>query len=126
MNDDAVPRTIRAVSTERLLLLEEEADALGFSRRLSADWVREHAAASATHYLLPLFAHDLRHRPEVSPQWRCYTLLTVVTGEEVWSLLDVRPDTFRALPESLTPAAKTEIHRRIERARSQVEYERAE
>ncbi|MCF3100042.1 hypothetical protein IPZ58_00355 [Streptomyces roseoverticillatus] len=123
---DEVPRTIRAVSTEQLLLLEEEAAALGFSRRLSVDWVRAHAAPSATHYLLPLFPHDLRHRPEVSPQWRCYTLLTVVTGEEFRSLLDVRPATFRTLPETLTPPEKTEIHRRMERARSQVEYERAE
>ncbi|MEV4925573.1 hypothetical protein [Streptomyces roseoverticillatus] len=37
-----------------------------------------------------------------------------------------RPDTFRALPESLAPAAKAELHRRIERARPQVEYEGVE
>ncbi|CAM5487307.1 hypothetical protein [Streptomyces abikoensis] len=120
------PRTIRAVSTEQLLVLEGEATALGFSRRLSVEWVREHAAAAGTHYLFPLFPHYLRHRPEVSPQWRCHLLLTVVTGEEVTSLLDVRPDTFRALPETLTSAEKTDVRGRLDRARSQVAYEEGE
>ncbi|MGK5732036.1 hypothetical protein [Streptomyces sp. URMC 124] len=122
MTDD-VPRTIRAVSTQQLLLLEEEAAALDFSRRLPLEWVREHAAAAATHYLFPLFAHDLRHRPEVSPQWRCDLLLTVATGEEIRSMLDVRPTAFRALPESLTRDAKRDVARRMQRARSQREYE---
>ncbi|GGY05015.1 hypothetical protein [Streptomyces hiroshimensis] len=119
---DTVPRTIRAVSTERLLLLEQEAATLDFSQRLPVEWVREHAAPAATHYLFPLFVHELRHRPEVSPQWRCELLLTVVTGEEIRSMLDVRPDSFQALPESLTPAAKRDIARRIERTRTQREY----
>ncbi|WP_058047495.1 hypothetical protein [Streptomyces roseifaciens] len=121
-----LPRTIRAVSTERLLLLEEEAAALGFSQRLPVEWVREHAAASATHHLFPLFVHELRHRPEVSPQWRCHLLLTVVTGEEIVSLLDVRPESFQALPETLDPAAKTDVHRRMQRARTQSAYQVAE
>ncbi|QLE72809.1 hypothetical protein FGW37_15515 [Streptomyces rectiverticillatus] len=121
-----LPRTIRAVNTERLLLLEEEAAALGFSQRLPVEWVREHAAPSATHHLFPVFVHELRHRPEVSPQWRCELLLTVVTGEEVLSLLDVLPESFRDLPESLDPAAKTDVHRRMRRARTQSAYQGAE
>src|SRR5687767_15162028 len=35
-----LPRTIRAVDTERLLWLEEEAARLGFSQRLPVDWLR--------------------------------------------------------------------------------------
>ncbi|MFC5147545.1 hypothetical protein [Streptomyces aureoversilis] len=120
------PRTVRALGTEQLLLLEEEAAALRFNRRLTVEWVREHAAASATHYLFPLFVHELRHRPEVSPQWRCHLLLTVVTGEEIVSLLDVRPASFQALPESLDPATKTDVRRRMQGARTQIAYESAE
>ncbi|QEV04949.1 hypothetical protein CP972_03900 [Streptomyces prasinus] len=42
-----LPRTIRAVDTDQLLLLELEAARLGFSQRLPADWLREHAQAAA-------------------------------------------------------------------------------
>ncbi|WP_432043792.1 hypothetical protein [Streptomyces cadmiisoli] len=49
-----LPRTIRAVDTDRLLLLEEEAARLGLSQRLPVDWLREHAQAAAVHYLFPV------------------------------------------------------------------------
>ncbi|MET8170181.1 hypothetical protein ABZT34_39120 [Streptomyces sp. NPDC005329] len=111
-----LPRTIRAVDTERLLLLEEEAARLGFSQRLPADWLREHAGAEAVHYLFPAMEHRLTHRPDVPPQWRCELLLTVRTGDEVLSLLDVLPATFQELPETLGAAAKSDIAARMKRA----------
>ncbi|CBG75860.1 hypothetical protein F3K40_41895 [Streptomyces sp. LBUM 1478] len=112
----ALPRTIRAIDTERLLLLEEEAARAEFSQRLPVDWLREHTGAAAVHYLFPMMEHRLSHRPEVSPQWRCRLLLTVRTGEEVLSLLDVLPATFHALSETLDAAAKTDIASRMETA----------
>ncbi|MEU1553817.1 hypothetical protein ABZ517_14005 [Streptomyces scabiei] len=112
----ALPRTIRAIDTERLLLLEEEAARAGFSQRLPVDWLREHTGVAAVHHLFPVMEHRLSHRPEVSPQWRCRLLLTVRTGEEVLSLLDVLPATFHALEETLDAAAKTDIASRMERA----------
>lgn len=117
-----LPRTIRAVDTERLLLLEEEAARLGFSQRLPADWLREHAQAAAVHYLFPGMEHWLSHRPEVSPQWRCELLLTVRTGEEVLSLLDVWPASFEELAETLDTTAKTDIAARMKRALSLREW----
>jgi hypothetical protein len=63
--------------------------------------------------------HRLRHRPEVSPQWRCQLLLTVSTGEQIWGLLDVLPDTFNKLPETLDAASKRDIVSRIEQAVTQ-------
>ncbi|WP_328557914.1 hypothetical protein [Streptomyces sp. NBC_00358] len=110
------PRTIRAVDTDRLLLLEMEAARTGFSQRLAADWLREHARGGAVHYLFPTMEHRFSHRPEVSPQWRCELLLTVRTGEEVLSLLDVLPATFQGLPETLDATAKTDIAARMRRA----------
>ncbi|MFB6982322.1 hypothetical protein [Streptomyces scopuliridis] len=117
-----LPRTIRAVDTAQLLNLEQEATAFGFSQRLPVDWLREHLAAEATHYLFPALVHGLRHRPEVSPQWRCRLLLTVGTGEQILSLLDVLPDTFDKIPETLDAASKTDIARRIEQAMSQRDW----
>ncbi|WP_371798970.1 hypothetical protein OG963_14100 [Streptomyces sp. NBC_01707] len=118
----ALPRTVRAVDTNQLLDLEKEAATLGFSQRLPVPWLRKHLAAEATHYLFPTIVHQLRHRPEVSPQWRCQLLLTVTTGEEIWGLLDVLPDTFDRLPETLDAASKKEIVSRINRATTQAEW----
>ncbi|WP_275461378.1 hypothetical protein [Streptomyces noursei] len=50
----ALPRTIRAVNSDQLLLLEEEAARWGFSQRLQPDWLREHVQAAAAHYLFPV------------------------------------------------------------------------
>ncbi|MGW6704928.1 GNAT family N-acetyltransferase [Streptomyces sp. NPDC054956] len=118
----ALPRTIRAVDTDRLLALEREAAAYGFSQRLPVDWLREHVAEGASHYLFPVLVHQLGHRPEVSPQWRCQLLLTVRTGEQILSLLDVLPATFDELAETLDAASKTDIAGRMERARTQREW----
>ncbi|MFK4221556.1 hypothetical protein [Streptomyces sp. NPDC019890] len=118
----ALPRTIRAVDTEQLLDLEQEATALGFSQRLPADWLRQHTTAGATHYLFPALEHHLSHRPEVSPQWRCQLLMTVMTGDQVLSLLDVLPATFDELLENLDAASKADIANRVERAQSLREW----
>ncbi|MGV9852305.1 hypothetical protein ACWDWU_26555 [Streptomyces sp. NPDC003442] len=118
----ALPRTVRAVGTGQLLDLEQEAATYGFSQRLPVDWLREHLAAEARHYLFPTLVHRLRHRPEVSPQWRCQLLLTVSTGEQIWGLLDVLPDAFDKIPETLDAASKKDIVSRIERAVTQREW----
>lgn len=88
----------------------------GFSQRLPVDWLKEHLAAEATHYLFPTLVQRLTHRPEVLLQWRCQQLLTFSTGEQIWGLLDVLPGTFDKLPETLDAASKKDIVSRIERA----------
>jgi hypothetical protein len=117
-----LPRTVRAVGTEQLLELENEAATCGFSQRLPVDWLREHLSAEGTHYLFPTLVHRLRHRPEVSPQWRCQLLLTVRTGEQIWGLLDVLPDTFDKIPETLDAESKKDIVSRIGGAVTQREW----
>ncbi|PJM93931.1 hypothetical protein [Streptomyces sp. CB01373] len=111
-----LPRTVRAVDTAHLLDLAQEAAMHGFSQRLPVDWLREHLAAEATHYLFPTLVQRLTHRPEVPLQWRCQQLLTVSTGEQIWGLLDVLPDTFDKIPETLDTASKKDIVSRMERA----------
>ncbi|MET9558388.1 hypothetical protein [Streptomyces sp. NPDC006645] len=117
-----LPRTVRTVDTAQLLDLAQEATLHGFSRRLPVDWLQEHLAAEATHYLFPTLVHRLAHRPETSPQWRCRQLLTVSTGEQILGLLDVMPSTFDKIPETLDVASKTDIVSRIERAVSVREW----
>ncbi|GHG62483.1 hypothetical protein [Streptomyces griseocarneus] len=118
----ALPRTVRAVDTDQLLDLEQEAATGRFNQRLPVAWLREHLAAEATHYLLPTLAQRLNHRPEVSPQWRCQLLMTVRTGEQIWGLLDILPDTFDKLPETLDAASKKDIASRMEQAVTQREW----
>ncbi|MFJ1938617.1 hypothetical protein ACIOGZ_38945 [Kitasatospora sp. NPDC088160] len=117
-----LPRTVRAVDTAQLLDLAQEAAMHGFSQRLPVDWLQEHLAAEAAHYLFPTLIQRLRHRPEVPLQWRCQQLLTVRTGEQIWGLLDVLPETFDKLPETLDTASKKDIVSRIERAVTQREW----
>ncbi|MFD4583580.1 hypothetical protein [Streptomyces sp. NPDC058434] len=111
-----LPRTVRAVDTAQLLDLAQEAAMHSFSQRLPVDWLREHLAAEATHYLFPTLVQRLTHRPAMPLQWRCQQLLTVNTGEQIWGLLDVLPDTFGKIPETLDTASKKNIVSRIERA----------
>ncbi|MFI6645295.1 hypothetical protein [Streptomyces sp. NPDC050504] len=111
-----LPRTVRAVDTAQLLDLAQEAALHGFSQRLPVDWLREHLAAQATHYLFPTLVQRLTHRPEVPLQWRCQQLLTVSTSEQIWGLLDVLPDTFDKIPETLDTTSKKDIVNRIEQA----------
>lgn len=94
----------------------------GFSQRLPVDWLQEHLAAEATHYLFPTLVQHLRHRPEMPMQWRCQQLLTVRTGEQIWGLLDVLPDTFARIPETLDAASKKDIVSRIGQAVTQREW----
>ncbi|MEV8350260.1 hypothetical protein ACFVTT_12530 [Streptomyces niveus] len=117
-----LPRTVRAVDTARLLDLAQEAALHGFSRRLPVDWLREHLAAEATHYLFPTLVHRLAHRPETPVQWRCQQLLTVSTGEQILVLLDVMPGTFDKIAETLDTASRVDIVSRIERAVSVREW----
>lgn len=111
-----LPRTVRAVDTDQLLDLAQEAAVHSFSQRLPVDWLREHLAAEATHYLFPTLVQRLTHRPAMPMQWRCQQLLTVSTGEQIWGLLDILPETFDKIPETLDTASKKDIVDRIEQA----------
>ncbi|GII75539.1 hypothetical protein Sru01_05210 [Sphaerisporangium rufum] len=109
MSDPDVPRTVKAISTAQLVLLDEEATRYGFSRRHGVAWLTEYADPGATQYLYPAFVHHLDHRPECSPQWRCMLLLALRDGEQVFSLLDVLPASFDELPDTLDHTTKTRI-----------------
>ncbi|MEQ7128740.1 hypothetical protein ABN034_29950 [Actinopolymorpha sp. B11F2] len=113
-----LPRTVLGVNSACLLELEDKAVDLGFSQCLPPEQLRRHLAPDAIHYLLPAFVHILKHRPDVSPQWRCEALLTMNDDMHVLSLLDVLPTTFAQQPETLTLAQKTDAVQRMQQAPS--------
>ncbi|WP_055483146.1 hypothetical protein [Sphaerimonospora mesophila] len=113
MASSEVPRTVKAVNTTQLIHLDEEAMVCGLSRQHGAGWLAERADPEATHYLWPALVHCLDHRPEYSPHWRCMLLLVLRDGQQVFSLLDVLPASFDALPENLDRSTKTQITQRL-------------
>ncbi|MEV4744897.1 hypothetical protein ACFQVD_25990 [Streptosporangium amethystogenes subsp. fukuiense] len=113
MAPSEIPRTVKAVNTTQLIHLDEEATVCGLSRQHGGGWLAEYADPEATHYLWPALVHSLNHRPEHSPHWRCMLLLALREGQQVFSLLDVLPASFYALPENLDRATKTQIAQRL-------------
>ncbi|GAA2522832.1 hypothetical protein [Pilimelia columellifera] len=104
-----VPRTVKAVTSDELLALDDEARSRRYNRHHGSGWLAEYAALSAAHYLHPVLVHRLTRRPEYSPHWRCALLLQMRDVQQVFSLLDVWPPTFDRIPESLSRAEKTTI-----------------
>jgi hypothetical protein len=108
-----VPRTVKAIETSELMRLDDEARAYGFNRHHGPGWLATNAAPSAIHYLHPVVVHAAGRRPEFSPHWRCTLLLTLRDDQEVFSLLDVWPQTFEQLPETLDAETKSTISQRL-------------
>lgn len=121
-----VPRTVKAIDTTQLIVLDEEARACGLNRNHGVGWLAAHADPMATHYLWPVLVHNLAHRPDFSPHWRCLVLLTVREGQEVCSLLDVLPASFDRLPETLDAVVKSKIAARLEHGSLMTQAEWAE
>lgn len=104
-----LPATVIAVDTTTLLHLEEEAAKHDLSQRSSREWLASRISGHGRHYLRPSLVHQLAHRPEVNPQWRCEVLITMRDGEQVLSLLDVLPNSFERLSDDLSPSEKRAI-----------------
>jgi hypothetical protein len=104
-----VPSLVKAVSTPELVRLDTEAIEFRLNRNHGADWLPKYADPEATHFLRPFMLHRLSHRPEVSPHLRCMLLLRMRDGQQVFSLLDVMPASFDALPDTLDTTTKTRI-----------------
>ena len=109
----SVPRTVKSIGTTELVRLDDEARERGFNRHHGPGWLATNAAPSAIHYLHPGVIHNAGRRPEFSPHWRCALLLTLRHDHEIFSLLDVWPPSFEALPETLDAETKSAISHRL-------------
>jgi hypothetical protein len=104
-----LPATVIRVDTITVLDLEGEADEHDLSQRLSREWLASRISGNGPHYLRPSLVHQLSHRPDANPQWRCEVLITMRDGEQVLSILDVLPQSFERLSDDLSPSEKRTI-----------------
>jgi len=109
----SVPRTVKAIETPELIRLDDEARERGFNRHHGPGWLATNVAPSAIHYLHPVVVHNAGGRPEFSPHWRCALLLKLPDDQEIFSLLDVWPPSFEALPETLDAETKSTISHQL-------------
>ena len=114
---------MRAVDTPALLELERRAADWSLNQRLPLDWLELNVDPGGRHYLQPALVHTFTHRPEVPAHWRCELLLALREGDQVLSLLDLMPEDFATVPETLTQEEKREVAERMSAARSVAEWQ---
>jgi hypothetical protein len=95
---------LKALDSEAVLALHEEAGRLRLGLGKGGPWMRAHLDSTATHYLFPDPADYYWPDPAAGRNWwQCRLLLRMADGEQVTSILAVLPDTFLALPSTVPP-----------------------
>ncbi|MER7672010.1 hypothetical protein ABTY61_26630 [Kitasatospora sp. NPDC096128] len=95
-------RVLKALDTDAVSALHEEAGRLRLGRGGSSPWLQAHLAPGGPHYLFPDPADYCWPDPEAGRRWwECRMLLTMIDGEQVSSMLAVLPETFTTLPSTV-------------------------
>ncbi|QES53038.1 hypothetical protein DEJ51_01150 [Streptomyces venezuelae] len=102
----AQARVLKALDTEGVCALNDEAHRLRLGLGGSGSWLRAHLAPDGVHYLLPDPAdYYWPGNPDSSGGgirwWQCTMLLRMRDGEQVASMVAVLPGTFAALPSTV-------------------------
>ena len=107
---------LKALDSEAVLTLREEARHLRLGTGADGPWLRAHLDPAGTHFLFPDPADHYWPAPEVERGWwQCTLLLRMTDGEQVTGMLAVLPETFLALP-STVPRLRQRRLARIARA----------
>jgi hypothetical protein len=94
-------RVLKALDGKTVAALHEEAARLGLGK-LSA-WTDAHIDVHAVHYIVPDPADGQWPDPATGPdRWECCLLVRMVDGEQVRTRLAVLPETFVALPSTVS------------------------
>ena len=103
----AEARVLKALDTAKTCELHEEAGRHRLGLDKGGPWLRAHLDPKGVHYLVPDPADY--YWPGNSDGcggtirwWQCRALLRMYDGEQVSSMVAVLPDTFAALPSTLT------------------------
>ncbi|MER7735646.1 hypothetical protein ABTX80_32640 [Streptomyces erythrochromogenes] len=120
--DQPLPREVKVIDSASLCRLEERACDLGLNARLDPSWVRANTAPDGTHYLWPALWNRPFHRPDLPPQLRCESLITLRAGDRVVSWLDVLPDDFTPLPRVTSREEGMQVSRLLDRSPSVREW----
>lgn len=97
---------LKAVDTDTICALYEEAGRLRLGLGKGGPWLRAHLAPDAVHYLVPdpasyYWPGNSNGRGGKIRWWQCRPLLRMYDGEQVSAMLAVLPETFTALTPSL-------------------------
>ncbi|MCC5580115.1 hypothetical protein IMZ11_31270 [Microtetraspora sp. AC03309] len=96
-------RMLKAVDSAGIYALYEEAGRLRLGLGKASSWLRAHLDPSATHFLFPDPAAYYWPDPDAARRWwQCRVLLQMVDGEQVTRSLAVLPETFIALPSTVS------------------------
>lgn len=97
---------LKALDTDTICALYEEAGRLRLGLGKGGPWLRAHLARDAVHYLVPdpasyYWPGNTDGRGSKIRWWQCTALLRMHDGEQVSNMIAVMPETFTALPSTL-------------------------
>ena len=96
-------RVLKALDRDGLFALYQEARRLRLGLGSGSPWLYAHPDPDATHYLFPDPAPYYWPDPEKGRHWwQCHVLVRMSDGEQVSSSLAVLPETFTALPATVS------------------------
>lgn len=94
-------RVLKVVDADTICALYEEAGRLRLGLGSGNPWLRAHLDSDAVHYLVPDPA--AYYWPDEERRWwQCTALLRMSDGEQVTGMIAVLPETFTALPSTLS------------------------
>ncbi|GGM67718.1 hypothetical protein GCM10011608_61170 [Micromonospora sonchi] len=94
-------RILKALDRDQMYALYEEAGSRRLGMGSASPELRAHLDPNAPHYLFPDPA-DYYWPNEDRPWWECRVLLRMVDGEPITGSLTVLPETFTALPSTVS------------------------
>ncbi|WP_134130687.1 hypothetical protein [Kribbella pratensis] len=102
----AAAHVLKALDTDAVCALHEEAGRLRLGLGKGGPWLRAHLDPDGVHYLVPdpadyYWPGNPDGRGGEIRWWQCTALLRMYDGEQVSSMVSVLPETFTALPSTL-------------------------
>ncbi|MEV4823225.1 hypothetical protein [Micromonospora sp. NPDC049274] len=102
----AEARVLKALDTDALCALSEEAGRRRLGLGGGGPWLRAHLDADGVHYLVPdpadyYWPGNQSARGGTIRWWQCTALVRMSDGDQVSSMLAVLPETFTALPSTV-------------------------
>jgi hypothetical protein len=102
----AEAHVLKALDTDTICALYEEAGRLRLGLGTGGPWLRAHLAPDGIHYLVPDPANyywpgNANGRGGTIRWWQCTALLQMRDGEQISNMIAVLPETFTELPSTL-------------------------
>ena len=111
---------LKALDTEAMCALHEEAERRRLGLGKGRAWLRAHLDPEGVHYLVPdpadyYWPGNSDGRGGTIRWWQCTALVRMYDGEQVSGMVAVLPETFVALPSTLTRRQQVRL---VHRARA--------